>query len=66
LKALPIRAEVRDLWSAVGLESSARRWNLTPYDGAYLDLALREGIPLATGDDDLKRAAAAEGIEILS
>ena len=66
LKALPISAETRDLWSTVNLESASRRWNVTAYDAAYLDLAIRKGLPLATTDDGLKTAAAAEGIEILS
>jgi predicted nucleic acid-binding protein len=66
LKALPIRTEARSIWSNVDLESSARKWNLSSYDAAYLDLALRKGLPLATTDGDLKRAAALEGIEVVS
>jgi predicted nucleic acid-binding protein len=65
LKALPIRSERRDLWSAVNLESLARKWNLTPYDAAYLDLAVRKELPLASSDDDLTRVAAAEGVKVL-
>ncbi len=65
LKALPIRRETRDLWSAVNLESLARKWNLTLYDAAYLDLALRKELPLASADDDLRRVAAAEGVKVL-
>jgi predicted nucleic acid-binding protein len=65
LKALPISVEPRDLWATVDLEAPARRWNLTPYDAAYLELALRRGLPLATTDEDLKKAAVAEGIEVL-
>jgi predicted nucleic acid-binding protein len=65
LKALPISMEPRELWSTVDLEAPARKWNLTPYDAAYLDLALRRQLPLATADDDLKRAAITEGIEVL-
>jgi predicted nucleic acid-binding protein len=53
------------LWATVDLEAPARRWNLTPYDAAYLELALRRGLPLATTDEDLKKAAVAEGIEVL-
>jgi len=65
LKALPIRRETRDLCSAVNLESLARKWNLTPYDAAYLDLAVRKELPLASSDDDLTRVAAAEGVKVL-
>lgn len=42
--------------------SEARRWNLTAYDAAYLELALRLGLPLATLDEHLKRAAKALGV----
>jgi predicted nucleic acid-binding protein len=40
----------------------ARAHNLTVYDAAYLELALRRGLPLATLDDPLKAAAAAVGV----
>ncbi len=66
LKALPIRVEPSDLCANISLESRARKWNLSAYDAAYLDLALRKNIPLATADDDLRKAAEAEGIKVLS
>jgi predicted nucleic acid-binding protein len=66
LKELAISVEERGLWSNVDLEAPARRWNLSSHDAAYLDLALRTGMPLATIDHDLKKAAAAEGIEVVS
>ncbi|MGC2466175.1 MAG: type II toxin-antitoxin system VapC family toxin [Candidatus Acidiferrum sp.] len=66
LKALPIRVEFNDVWANIALESQARKWNLPAYDAAHLDLALRRKIPLATADDDLKKAAQAEGIRVLS
>jgi predicted nucleic acid-binding protein len=65
LRALPIRVEHSDLWANVSLESLARKWNLPAYDAAYLDLALRRTLPLATADDDLRKAAAAVGIHVL-
>jgi len=65
LQALPIRVEHTDLWENVALESQARRWNLSAYDAAYIDLALRRNLPLATADDDLKRTAIVEGIQVL-
>ncbi|MBG6113391.1 putative nucleic acid-binding protein [Polaromonas sp. CG_9.2] len=34
----------------------ARRFKLSSYDAAYLELALREGLPLATLDADLRQA----------
>ncbi len=40
----------------------ARRYKLSAYDAAYLELALRTGSPLATLDADLKKAAQAAGV----
>jgi len=65
LKALPIRVEAQELWANVGLESLARRRYLAAYDAAYLDLALRTGLALATSDGPLRKAAIAEGIKVL-
>lgn len=65
LKALPIRAEKQDLWMNVGLESLARQHNLVAYDAAYLDLALRMDLPLATSDEPLRKAALAMRVELL-
>jgi len=48
------------------LHSLACTYELTAYDVAYLDLAKRLSLPLATRDDELRRAAMAEGIEVLS
>jgi predicted nucleic acid-binding protein len=39
--------------------------DLTAYDVAYLDLAKRLSLPLATLDDDLRKAAMAEGLALL-
>ena len=41
--------------------NQARRHRLSGYDAAYLELALREGLPLATLDADLAEAAKAAG-----
>ncbi|HTW61272.1 MAG TPA: type II toxin-antitoxin system VapC family toxin [Terracidiphilus sp.] len=41
----------------------ARSWRLSFYDAAYLALALRERLPLATLDRNLQAAAAAEKVE---
>jgi predicted nucleic acid-binding protein len=43
----------------------ARTHKLTSYDAAYLELALREGLPLATLDEGLKRVALNLGVNIL-
>jgi len=42
--------------------SLARAHKLPAYDAAYLELALRLGLPLATLDEDLAAAAAAVGV----
>jgi predicted nucleic acid-binding protein len=40
----------------------ARSHRLSVYDAAYLELALRQGLPLATLDDRLAAAATAAGV----
>ena len=42
--------------------SLARRYRLSSYDASYLELALRLGLPLATLDSDLLKAARKAGI----
>ena len=43
----------------------ARRHRLTVYDAAYLELAQREGLPLASLDKALRAAAAACGVALI-
>jgi predicted nucleic acid-binding protein len=42
-----------------------RKHGLTAYDAAYLELAIRHRVALATADAALERAARAEGIEVV-
>jgi predicted nucleic acid-binding protein len=42
-----------------------RHHGLTSYDAAYLELALRRQLPLASLDDDLRAAANKLGVELL-
>jgi len=44
----------------------ARQQSLSGYDAAYLELALRQGLSLATLDEQLRRAAKKTGIVLLS
>ena len=41
----------------------ARRYRLSAYDASYLELAMREGLPLATLDEDLQKAARKAGVK---
>jgi len=41
----------------------ARRYKLSAYDASYLELALQLGLPLATLDEDLQKAAKKAGIK---
>ena len=43
----------------------ARRRGLSVYDAAYLELAQRDGLPLATLDTRLRMAAVAEGVAVV-
>jgi predicted nucleic acid-binding protein len=43
----------------------ANRYDLTPYDAAYLELALRRGARLATKDERMRRAATLAGVSLL-
>jgi len=47
------------------LHALVRAYELTAYDVAYLDLAKRLALPLATRDNDLEKAAVAEGVVVL-
>ena len=42
-----------------------RRHYLSSYDAAYLELSMRLGLPLATLDKNLRKAAQVEGIAVL-
>jgi len=46
--------------------SVARQHQLTEYDAAYVELALRKGLPFATLDDKLRQAARTAGIKLVS
>ncbi len=43
-----------------------RSHELSAYDAAYLELAVRYGIPIATLDSDLRIAAESEGVGVLA
>lgn len=43
----------------------AVQYGLSGYDAGYLELAIRKGLPLATLDEDLQKAATAAGVVLL-
>ena len=43
----------------------AVEYGLSGYDAAYLELAIRKGLPLATLDEDLRKAASGAGVALL-
>ncbi len=51
--------------TAISTLKFALAHNLTVYDAAYLELATRRTLPLATLDRRLARAARAEGVEVI-
>lgn len=65
LATLPIEVSAAELVDAGASELRlARQLNLTAYDAAYIALAQRRAIPLATVDARLKKAAVVAGVQI--
>jgi predicted nucleic acid-binding protein len=63
LSRLPVRIDRAPDESAV--LRIARVHRLSVYDAAYLELARRENVPLATLDAELRRAAAGERVTLV-
>ena len=66
LRDLPVTlddATATQAWGATAL--LAERYGLTLYDAAYLELALRRDLPLATLDAALQTAALQAGVGVL-
>lgn len=65
LSSLPITTDYHTYQQVFSRTMSlARAYRLSSYDAAYLELALREGLPLATLDQDLRKAAVKAGLQI--
>ena len=64
LKNLPIEAAPQAPIEVLDLPALALTHGLTNYDAAYLSLALRLRLPLATTDAALRRAATATAVQI--
>ena len=66
LGRLPIAVDSETADRAFGeTRGLARYHGLSAYDASYLELASRTGLPLATLDNGLRRAAGAAGVETL-
>jgi predicted nucleic acid-binding protein len=66
LTALPIQVESVPLDASLGeVTELARQLDLTAYNAAYLALAARRGLALATVDDRLRRACESAGVELV-
>jgi len=66
LRKLPIQIDedaAKHVWSETN--ALARTYALTVYDAAYLELALRHGLPLGSLDNDLRAAAGKASIKCL-
>lgn len=67
LAALPIEVEPVSLRQALGpVADVARSRGLSVYDAAYLELARRLELPLATHDRALRQAAIAAGVALFA
>jgi predicted nucleic acid-binding protein len=51
------------IWDAI--MELGRVYHLTAYDAAYLELAMRAGLPLATQDERLRAAATQAGVPLI-
>ena len=64
LQALPIAIDMQATSRAFGeIMSVARSLSISAYDAAYVELAMREGLSLATLDDRLSKAASKIGVK---
>jgi len=64
VRALPIDAAEYTPAEVLEIPALALAHNLTNYDAAYLGVAIRSGLPLATTDTELRRAADAAGVGV--
>lgn len=66
LSDLPVTVNELALEDALGpVLDLARAHSLSAYDAAYLDLAMREGLSLATQDNHLRAAAMRVGVALV-
>jgi predicted nucleic acid-binding protein len=66
VRKLQIVADDADQDLILDLPDLARKYELTNYDGAYLELAVRRNIALATTDEALRRATSKAGVALVA
>ena len=64
LQYYPIKVITPPLTSLLQIAELARKYNLSGYDAAYLNLAMELNLPLATLDEKLTLAASAAGVKL--
>ena len=66
LQELPISVDGETVSASLGpVLQLGREYGLTAHDAAYLELAMRRGLPLATLDEVLIAAASEAGVDLL-
>ena len=65
LQGLPIATALQPPHEILDLPTLAQAHGLTVYDTAYLALAMKSSLALATTDNALRKAAASTGVRIL-
>ena len=65
LGRLPIEIDTSPAPGQRQLFELAMRYQLSSYDAAYLELAMRHGLAIATQDQHLKAAAMTAGVDVL-
>lgn len=64
LQALPITIDTQTAQQAMGATLAlGRSYGISAYDAACLELAMREGLPIATIDRGLSAIASQSGVE---
>ena len=66
LSLLPVEVAPVELSTALGVIETARRYDLSVYDAAYLDLADIRGVGLATVDGRLADACRSAGVPLIA
>jgi predicted nucleic acid-binding protein len=65
LSTMPIAVDAESEPNALQTVLTGRVHGLTAYDACYLELAMRQGLPLATQDGQLRAAATRAGVALL-